>query len=823
MNRRGDVREVLLQSESVNTIAGNPDLKSRAQRSNHEAMDLKKPSIDRERVLSRAGSRRKSPALPESTKEPTEAISMTIDTAKYGWNPEVKLIDSTLSALASRTTPPIVSYQISGLKKPLGLDKMDTDTQQAVIMDDLLYVLVGSEGQYIRFHERYNPTIETDRLAGPEFRLARGLDPSLRDLTKIILKLATYHSSVKAFVELRSRTEFGVVNHALCAAMRTILDEYLLVMSEMEYKMLKEPSFTLNRFHIETMPLLRKLTELSHIIQQVSHYEEPKTDFYEDAVTDFDKIMETLKANDGNLHALNNLGGSKQTSTITKGGDVIKILTDRLYSVCGDPIARELSTFLLEQASKPYMKMLNLWLHKGVIQDPFNEFLIKEQKSIRRDKIDEDYTDEYWEKRYLVRKEAVPPQIADPQICDKILLAGKFLNVVRECGGVDASSEVKDAPVTIDDDGLLANIDAAYRHANECLLSLLINAHKLADRLTSMKHYFFLDQADFFTNFLDVANHELKKSAKNVSVSKLQSLLDITIRQPGSITATDPFKEDITVQLNEVGLTEWLMRIVSVSGLDPNDLVNMKMFNTSTSANEKDEKKIITGIQALQFDFMVPFPLSLVVSRKTILRYQLLFRHLVALKHIEQLLGTGWLEQAKAIGWRLRSRHEKLQKYKSKAINLRARMLVFIQQVLYFSTTEVIEPRWGTLMNSIQSIDTVDALMQGHVDFLDTCLKECMLTNSKLLRVMAKLMAACKMFGTYIGQLSKALPAIDSDGISQEEVQAKITKLESILQQYEQNFDHHLKILMDALNYYAATETVVLLSLCARLEVCINI
>jgi hypothetical protein len=33
------------------------------------------------------------------------------------------------------------------------------------------------------------------------------------------------------------------------------------------------------------------------------------------------------------------------------------------------------------------------------------------------------------------------------------------------------------------------------------------------------------------------------------------------------------------------------------------------------------------------------------------------------------------------------------------------------------------------------SIRTVDELMQDHVDFLDTCLKECMLTNKMLLRV----------------------------------------------------------------------------------------
>lgn len=32
-------------------------------------------------------------------------------------------------------------------------------------------------------------------------------------------------------------------------------------------------------------------------------------------------------------------------------------------------------------------------------------------------------------------------------------------------------------------------------------------------------------------------------------------------------------------------------------------------------------------------------------------------------------------------------------------------------------------------------VSTVDQVLQYHSDFLDTCLKECMLTNAKLLRV----------------------------------------------------------------------------------------
>lgn len=46
----------------------------------------------------------------------------------------------------------------------------------------------------------------------------------------------------------------------------------------------------------------------------------------------------------------------------------------------------------------------------------------------------------------------------------------------------------------------------------------------------------------------------------------------------------------------------------------------------------------------------------------------------------------------------------------------------------------------------------------------------------------------------------------------------KLAKLFDLLKKYEDNFSKHLKILLDTLNYLAATETVVFLSLCARLS-----
>ena len=82
-------------------------------------------------------------------------------------------------------------------------------------------------------------------------------------------------------------------------------------------------------------------------------------------------------------------------------------------------------------------------------------------------------------------------------------------------------------------------------------------------------------------------------------------------------------------------------------------------------------------------------------------------------------------------------------------------------------------------------------------------------------------MATCTMFANYTSSLSRHLAAADPDPKSSTRPQhdpAKLDKLFSILVQYEDHFSRHLKILLDALNYLAATETVVFLGLCARLS-----
>ena len=83
---------------------------------------------------------------------------------------------------------------------------------------------------------------------------------------------------------------------------------------------------------------------------------------------------------------------------------------------------------------------------------------------------------------------------------------------------------------------------------------------------------------------------------------------------------------------------------------------------------------------------------------------------------------------------------EDLERWRIRVWVLRARMLAFVQQILAFATGEVLEPHWRSLEKKLEGVQTVDQLLRDHVDFLDTCLKECMLTSSKLLKVSSALL-----------------------------------------------------------------------------------
>ena len=297
------------------------------------------------------------------------------------------------------------------------------------------------------------------------------------------------------------------------------------------------------------------------------------------------------------------------------------------------------------------------------------------------------------------------------------------------------------------------SIEDAYSYANRTLLNMLLQDQQLLPRLRSLKRFFFMSQSFFITHLLDQAQSELRKSSKSASVLKLQSLLDLALNTDlhGEDTM---FREDVKVKMATNGLYDWLLKIINEKGAIGGEIGEgiADSAHGAEGRKNKDEKPlmgkflrsipwclrlltVILAIDALMLDYQVKFPLSLVISRKTILQYQLLFRFLLHLKHAEQTLSSMWVDQ-RASPWRASvPHHPEFEKWRLRVFLLRARMLAFVQQILAFVTFEALEPNWRGLEVKLAKVTTVDQLLRDHSDFLDTCLKESMLTSARLLSV----------------------------------------------------------------------------------------
>ncbi|KAF5381666.1 hypothetical protein D9615_005466 [Tricholomella constricta] len=711
------------------------------------------------------------------------------------------------------------------------LDRVPLEVQEALVLEDLLYVLMGIEGTYVTYHPDYSQE-DDDPLQGIHFIVAPSLDTSLRDLVERILPLGMYYTAISSFVELRSHLDFGLVNHALCAAIREMLKDYQTLLSQLEHAFNTSPEFSLQKLWFYVHPTIHTLSLIYQLVLELGAADDPSHDLSSDdspSMSDAEEEArnEALGLGGAKLKAVlsemnkNDLGVTGGSGIAVMGGEVITIIYERMQNMSGDPTANTLYGTLLRAAGKPYVAMLRVWITTGRLVDPYEELLLKESKFINRGILEMDYTDEYWERRYTLRdgstlaspskrlQAGVPPPrtiggrlpggACVPPLLEgwkhKILLAGKYLNVIRECGIeiTHGQNPYDGNDLSMDDEKFYKFLEDAYSHANRTLLQLLLKDQQLIPRLRSLKRYFFLSQSSFLTHLLDLSATELRKASKSASIVKLQSLLDLALNTDAS--GEDVlFREDVKVTMAESGLYEFLLKVVSVSGViggEEGENDGGHNYEEQKKEKEKDDRKAMLAIDALALDYTVKFPLSLVISRKTILRYQLLFRFLLHLKHVEQSLSSMWIEQ-KTTPWRKSMPdHEDFNRWRLRVCLLRARMLSFVQQILAFTTFEVLEPNWRALELKLDKVTTVDQLLRDHVDFLDTCLKECMLTSSKLLKAYSRLIVTCSTFALYAASFTKsvnqAIVAAETSGGD-----LGMAKRWDILGKFETNFNHWL-------------------------------
>lgn len=100
-------------------------------------------------------------------------------------------------------------------------------------------------------------------------------------------------------------------------------------------------------------------------------------------------------------------------------------------------------------------------------------------------------------------------------------------------------------------------------------------------------------------------------------------------------------------------------------------------------------------MEAFTLDYKVGWPLSIVLSRRAVTKYQLLSRLLYFSKHVERRVLASWMGHQATKGLDVRS-------YMSSSYCLRQRMLHFLQNFVYYMTFEVIHPRSHELSEAMR-------------------------------------------------------------------------------------------------------------------------
>uniref|UniRef100_M8BCV4 Gamma-tubulin complex component n=1 Tax=Aegilops tauschii TaxID=37682 RepID=M8BCV4_AEGTA len=603
------------------------------------------------------------------------------------------------SITAPVSHPPLVPWQEAKVSaasqapgsKPFSLDSFSrgagggagsvlgsyaVSVQELLVIDDLLSALVGIEGRYISIK----------RVRGKEgyvvFQIDSSMDLALQELTRRIFPLCEDFVLASQFVESRSHFKTGLVNHALAAALRAFLLDYQAMVAQLEHQ------FRLGRLSVQGLWFFCQ------------------------------RMMSSLNA----LAVLI----EKAMSNNTSGSATLNLLHSQAKAMAGDSAVRSLLEKMTDCASAAYLRMLERWVYEGVIDDPYGEFFIAENKSLQKESLTQDYDAKYWQQRYSL-KDGIPSFLNN--VAATILTTGKYLNVMRECGHNVQVSLSENSKLTSfgSNHQYLECIKSAYDFASGELLTLMKDKctylqYDLIGKLRSLKRYLLLDQGDFLVHFMDIAREELTKKPEDISVEKLQSLVDIALRSTAA--ASDPSHEDLTCCVERSSL---LKKLTSLKDLD------CAYSSDKLAAADVDQPMTlnITGLETFCLGYKIPWPLSLVISRKALTKYQLIFRLLFHCKHVSRQLCQAWQIQqgfrsVKILGTPiLRS-----------SILCRS-MLKFVNSLLHYLTFEVI---------------------QIHDFFLQKCLKECLLLLPELLMKVEKLKALCLQYATSIQLL---IPSIE--------------------------------------------------------------
>ena len=637
------------------------------------------------------------------------------------------------------------------------INKSQLNITEKDIVTDLLYVLVGIDGKYIKYNENKDSYILLEGIPWEE---------NLYDVVYSISEVGWLYYKINKYITnyKESNIKSSYIQSLLFAIQKEI-DEYYKLISL--FKKINNNDLSGNINHL---PLNNSLEEIKKYQKQLN-----LKNLFMGIITYKEKLKWILTC----CEAVYSLKGSSVLSQIYS---YVNYLGNK----------KELNN-ILNEVVKPFICFILNWIKYGEIQDPYNEFFVNIVEDIKDDQI--------WKEKYKLIWNRIPNFMKREPIL-KIFEVGKCIHFIRNfCKEKYSLSNLKkviqhiilkyskdnknednnksendiinnklddnnnniiksdEDSSTIEENSInqesnnsyctlklisefdygiekdkiiyeiesyksllnfisfifsksqniehnqiilnisfleeiIQNIDIIYKLVNKELLRIFFQKFKLIENLESLNKYFLLGQGDMIQYLMESLYDELKKPGNTIYKYVLQSVLE------SSINSTNARYND----------KECLNKL------------NIKLLNPRPGD---------IGWDIFCLEYNISLPLSVIINNKNLLDYQKMFIFLLKIKRIEY--SQEHQEWRKIMSYSHNIMKEKYDYFRN---NIRT-SLKFNQQIIHFIislhnylTLEVLETQYKKLLKKLKLVNNLDELILAHNEFINNIKQKCFLDNN---------------------------------------------------------------------------------------------
>ncbi|XP_034481728.1 gamma-tubulin complex component 2 homolog [Drosophila innubila] len=550
------------------------------------------------------------------------------------------------------------------------VSKLSVKMQEQLLIRDLIYAFSGVPSSHIRPDISIDDVnqLKTDQIGQVRFKIDENFSGAFRSLANELLPLIGYYINVQSFIEDTIMTTSCC--RSLGVALHRNMQQYFEVQSALE----------------------SQLQEQKLNLQQLVHQLRP----WLITMEAYASLTSRARCSDLSTADLLSLMHEHQQHFKTEG--LKKLITD---------------------VSHYYMKMVQLWTQKGVLYDVRGDFFIEDTRANAMSSTllsPKQCCHSYWAQRYRLHMDRLP-SFLEP-VHERIFLAGKYLNVLRQC---NAHMKLMQIPLSYlpGDEAHVEFIRSSYELPARKLLEILVENQQLMRHLQNLQGYFLLQQENFTKSLMEKCAGQLQYNVDCLIPEKMQKLLLEALQ-----SSDDPFKHMLHCQLMDCDVATQLANRHKRHSEEKDKEMEMELENEPSSemeassevesSSELPEPLSICGFEAFTLRYTPNWPISLVIHDEPLEQLQLLHRVLFFLRYVQH---------------QLKSTYYDLSKCNSHAAALRDRMTECILQLEQHMLLDIVEPHWQSLLLAVERAELIDEVLSQFQDTLDQCLLLCLLSE----------------------------------------------------------------------------------------------